>query len=134
MSLNPGEIVEKFIYFIPTSAAGEVLVIIDEENIINEVDKSNNFAYKKFFKTEKLENTYDTNANLITNTTPEEAVVSDLFKITMRINDTNSSNVYLYYKYENTNDSFYIVKMNDEGNGAYSYNMDFRKRNVVLLF
>ena len=43
----------------------------------------------------------------------------------MRINDTNSSNVYLYYKYEDANDSFYIVKMNDEGNGAYSYNMDF---------
>ena len=38
----------KFIYFIPTSAAGEVLVIIDDENIINEVDKSNNFAYKNF--------------------------------------------------------------------------------------
>ncbi|NMA30235.1 MAG: hypothetical protein GX941_00220 [Candidatus Methanofastidiosa archaeon] len=134
MSLNPGEIVEKFIYFIPTSAAGEVLVIIDEENIINEVDKSNNFAYKKFFKTEKLENTYDTNANLITNTTPEEAVVSDLFKITMRINDTNSSNVYLYYKYEDANDSFYIVKMNDEGNGAYSYNMDFLGKEMLFYY
>lgn len=134
LSLDPEEIVEKIIYFIPTSETGEVFVIIDEENIINEVDKTNNFANKKFSKTKKLGSIYDTETNLIINTTPKEANVSDLFKITMKLTDTNASNAYVYYRYEDTNNSFYIVKMNNEGNGIYSCDIDILGRKILFYY
>jgi hypothetical protein len=52
----------------------------------------------------------------------------------MKLTDTNASNAYLYYRYEDTNNSFYIVKMNNEGNGIYSCDIDILGRKILFYY
>jgi subtilase family serine protease len=133
LSLAPEEIVEESINFIPTKNSGEVIVSIDEENKINETNENNNIAIKEFYRT-KNQDILDSERNLILNTTPEDVNNSNLITISMKLKDINASNVYLYYKYEESNSSFFILKMNNEGNNSYLTEVDPSGRNKLFYY
>jgi subtilase family serine protease len=134
LSLAPEEIVEKSINFIPTKNSGEVIVSIDEENKINETNKNNNIASKEFYRTTNQDMLYF-ERNLILNTTPEDVNRSKLITISMKLKDINASNAYLYYKYDESNSSsFFILKMNNEGNNSYLTEVDPSGRNKLFYY
>lgn len=133
LSLGPDEIVEKDITFMPTTGNGEIVVVIDEENKIKEMDKNNNIATKKFSNIINESDIIEMRSDFILNTTPQDVNTSNLFKVTMKLKDINSSNAYLYYKYdEDINSSFFILKMDNEGN--YSYSAQVEPLGKINLF
>ena len=133
LSLDPEEIVEESIRFVPTKNNGEVIVSIDEENKINETNKNNNIASKKFYRNVNQE-MLDSERSLILNTTPEDVNSSKFITISMKLEDINASNVYLYYKYDESNSSFFILKMNNEGNNSYLSEVDPSGRNKLFYY
>lgn len=133
LSLDPEEIVEESINFIPTKNIGEVIVSIDEENKINEINKNNNIAIKEFYRSLNQDVLYS-ERNLIFNTTPEEVNSSKLINISMKIRDINASNAYLYYKYDESNSSFFILKMSNEGNNSYLTEVDTSGRDKLYYY
>ncbi|KYC46303.1 MAG: hypothetical protein APG12_01602 [Candidatus Methanofastidiosum methylothiophilum] len=132
ISLGPEEITEEIIKFIPTTNPGEVIVVIDQENKINENDESNNVASKMFSRSIYGEG-YD-ESYLMLNTTPGEVNISDLIRISMKVMDNNVSNAYLYYKYEKTNSSFFILKMDKDENNSYSIEVDPSGHSQLFYF
>jgi len=125
ISLGPDEIVEKSITFAPTTVNGEIVVVIDEENKIKEVDKNNNIATKKLSNVINGLGILEMGSDFILNTTPQDVNISNLLKVTMKLKDINSSNAYLYYRYDDDiNSSFFILKMDNEGNYSYSAEVD----------
>ena len=125
LSLGPEEIVEENITFMPTTRNGEIIVVIDEENKINETNKNNNIATRLFYNNINKSDILDMKSDLIVNTTPKEVNVSNLLKVTMKLKDNNASNAYLYYKFDDDiNSSFFILKMNNESNNSYSIDVD----------
>ncbi|MEN6378395.1 MAG: CARDB domain-containing protein [Methanofastidiosum sp.] len=136
LSLGPDQIVEKIITFIPTTEKGEIVVVIDEENIIKEMDKNNNIATKKFSNIINESDIPEMRSDFILNTTPQDVNISNLLKVTMKLKDINSSNAYLYYKYdEDINSSFFVLKMNNEGNYSYLAEVEpLGKTNLFYYF
>lgn len=117
----------------PTTGNGEIVVVIDEENKIKEMDKNNNIATKKFSNIINESDIIEMRSDFILNTTPQDVNTSNLFKVTMKLKDINSSNAYLYYKYdEDINSSFFILKMDNEGN--YSYSAQVEPLGKINLF
>ena len=133
ISLGPEEIVEENVTFIPTIGNGEIIVVIDEENIIKETNKNNNLATKIFSKNDHSD-IHEIDGELIINTTPEDVNVSNSFKVTMKLRDINASNAYLYYRHEATNNSFFILKMDGEFNNSYSTEVDPLGRTNILYY
>lgn len=133
ISLGPEEIVEENVTFIPIMGSGEIIVIIDEENSINEINKNNNLATKIFSKNDHSDN-HKIQGKFIINTTPEDVNVSNSFKVTMKLRDINASNVFLYYRNEDTNNSFFILKMDGEFNNSYSIEVDPLGRTNILYY
>ena len=133
ISLGPEEIVEENVTFIPIMGSGEIIVIIDEENSIKEINKNNNLATKIFSKNDHSDN-HKIQGKFIINTTPEDVNVSNSFKVTMKLRDINASNVFLYYRNEDTNNSFFILKMDGEFNNSYSIEVDPLGRTNILYY
>jgi hypothetical protein len=53
----------------------------------------------------------------------------------MKLKDINASNAYLYYKYDESNSSsFFILKMNNEGNNSYLTEVDPSGRNKLFYY
>ena len=135
LSLGPEEIIEENITFIPTLKAGEIIVVIDEENKIKETDENNNIATKIFSKSINESDILRIGSDLIINTTPKDANISNLLKVTMELKDINASNAYLYYNYYNdTNSSFFVIKMDNEGNYSYSTEVDPLGRSNIFYY
>jgi len=136
LSLGPDQIVEKSITFMPTTEKGEIVVVIDEENKIKEMDKNNNNATKKFSNIINESDMPEMGSYFILNTTPQDVNISNLLKVTMKLKDINSSNAYLYYKYdEDINSSFFVLKMNNEGNYSYLAEVEpLGKTNLFYYF
>ncbi len=135
LSLGPDEIVEENISFIPTLKTGEIIVVIDEENKIKETDENNNIATKIFSKSISESDILRMGSDLIINTTPKDANISNLLKVTMELKDINASNAYLYYNYYNdTNSSFFVIKMDNEGNYSYSAEVDPLGRSNIFYY
>jgi len=136
LSLKPDEIVEKNITFMPATENGDIVVVIDEENKIKEMDKNNNIATKNFSNVINESDILEMRSDLVLNTTPQDVNISNLLKITMKLKDINSSNAYLYYKYDyDINSSFFILKMDNEGNYSYSAEVEpLGKTNLFYYF
>ncbi len=134
ISLGPEEIVEEKIEFIPSKENVEIIVVIDEENKIKDVDKNNNTATKIFSNIIGGSKSVVINEDKILNTTPKEANISKLLKVTMKLKDINASNAYLYYKHNDVNDSFYILKMTNDGNYSYSVDVDPLESNKLYYY
>jgi len=131
-SLGPEEIVEENIKFSPTTKNVEIIVVIDEENIIIETNEGNNIATKLFSTKDSYANASVTDSPII-NTTPEDANVSTSLRFSMKLLETNVSNTYLYYSHE-TNNSFIVLKMNNEGNGSYSLDINPEKNEFLYYY
>ncbi len=132
LSLDPDEIFEETITFTPDTENGEVIVVIDEENKIKETDETNNIATKVFFRKIGDANTSFVDSTII-NTTPKEVNASDSLRFSIDIMETNASNAYLYYSHE-TNNSFIVLKMDNEGNGIYSLNINPEKKQFLYYY